>query len=152
MIVNTIGAGFNGKVGVLPLTEIRTAAFAALEPQSEGDPAVLVDVVDALTPPAIMLLWDDPWLQPGGSAGPVMGPCLWSARLLVLCVAGRLEPGPGVAELERLISYVVTRLRDDLAYTWPVASALAPRVFDIGGVPYLGARVTYSVPASIEES
>jgi hypothetical protein len=134
----------------LALGEIRVMAAAALEPQTDTDPVVLVDVVDALTPPALMLLWDDPWLQPGaGAAGPVMGPCVWTARLLILCVAGRLEPGPGIATLEDLVAYVVDRLRDDPAYTWPVASALAPRIFDIGGVPYLGARVTYTVPASL---
>jgi hypothetical protein len=135
--------------GTLDLTEIRATAAAALEPDSPNDPTVHVEVVDSLEPPALMLLWEDPWLVPGGSAGPVMGPCVWTARLLVLCVAGRLEPGPGVETLERLVSHVVTRLRDDPAYTWPPATALAPRIFDIGGVPYLGARVTYTVPASI---
>ena len=133
----------------LPLGEIRTNAAAALAPAEPNDPTVLVDVVDALEPPALMLLWEDPWLVPGGSAGAVMGPCLWAARLLVLCVAGRVEPGPGITTLEQLVAFVVDRLRSDPTYTWPPATALAPRVFDIGGVPYLGARVTYTVPASI---
>jgi hypothetical protein len=133
----------------LALGEIRPAAAAALAPAGPDDPPVHVDVVDSVTPPALMLLWEDPWLAPGSSAGAVMGPCVWTARLLVLCVAGRLEPGPGITTLEQLVAYVVGRLRDDPTYTWPPATALAPRIFDIGGIPYLGARVTYTIPASI---
>ena len=137
-------------VGAMALTEIRAAAAAALAPLTDDDPNVHVDVVDAVSPPAIMLLWEDPWLQPGaGTAGAVMGPCLWTARLQVLCIAARLEPGPGIAVLEDLVTYTVHRLHDDLSYTWPPATALAPRVFDIGNVPYLGARVTYTVPVSV---
>lgn len=132
----------------LALTEIRAAAAAALQPIEPDDPPVLVDVVDSVTPPALMLLWEDPWLEAGAGLGAVMGPCLWTARLMVLCVAGRLEPGPGIATLEQLVSHVFDRLSED-EYPWPIGSPTAPRVFDIGGVPYLGARVTYLVPCSI---
>ena len=48
-----------------------------------------------------MLGWDDPWLQAGIANGiATMGPCLYTARLQVTCVAGRLEPGAGVDVLE----------------------------------------------------
>ena len=74
------------------------------------DPDVLVDYVDAVHPPALILLWDDPWLEPrpGTHVRPRL---LWNARLLVWCIAGRVEPGPGVAKLEELVGYAIGRLR-----------------------------------------
>jgi hypothetical protein len=134
--------------GLLSITELRDAAAAALAPVSADDPPVLVDVVDSLTPPALMLLWGDPWLTPGINQRATMGPCVWSARLHVLCVAGRLEPGPGIRVIEGLVSLTVERMEAD-TYTWPLESVTAPRVFDLAGVAYLGARVGYLIPASV---
>ena len=129
------------------LSDIRDQAAAALEPQGPDDPDVLVDVVDSLYPPVLMLLWDDPWLAPGSGA-PSMGPCLWTARLQVLCVAGRLEPGPGIRTLEELVAYTVARLKAD-PYPWPLETVTAPRVFEIASIAYLGARVSYAVPITV---
>jgi len=136
------------EAGVLELTAVRARAAAALEPVTDTDPQVLVDLVDALHPPCLMLDWDDPWLTPGLQAQRVMGPCVWEASLSVLCVAGRVEPGPGVATLEELVTYTIDRFKFD-PYPWPVATAQSPRRFDIGGVTYLGARVGYRVPVTI---
>ena len=130
-------------VAVLTLTTARQAAAAALEPAADGDPDVHVDVVDSVTPPAIMLVWEDPWLEPQS-----YGPCLFWAQLSALCIAARLEPGPGVETLEALVGYVVERLAAD-PYPWPQATSQAPRVFEIAGVSYLGARVTYRIPIQI---
>jgi hypothetical protein len=132
---------------VIAITDVRDRAAEALAPVDDTDPAVLADVVDSLTPPALMLIWGDPWLEPGVGAV-TMGPCLWRARLQVLAVAGRLEPGPGIRTLEQLVAYVVERMKAD-AYTWPLDGVSAPRVFDIGNLPYLGARVTYLVPTTV---
>lgn len=132
---------------VTPIVEVRDQAAAALAPVEDTDPPVLADVVDSLTPPALMLIWGDPWLEPGVGVT-TMGPCVWRARLQVLAVAGRLEPGPGIRTLEQLVSYVVERMKAD-SYTWPLDSVSAPRVFDIGSLPYLGARVTYLVPTTV---
>jgi hypothetical protein len=129
--------------GALPLGEVRARAALALAPVQDTDPYVLVDVVDAVSPPALMLLWDDPWLEPR-----TVGRGFWDARLLVLCIASRVEPGPGMAKLEELASYVVGRLRDD-SYQWPTAAFQAPRVFTINNVPLLGARISYSVQVTV---
>jgi len=134
---------------LLDVAEIRDVAAGVLAPELETDPPVLVDAVDSLTPPAIMLLWGDPWLTPGATpAGRVMGPCVWSARLHVLCLAGRVEPGPGIRTLEQLVGLVVGRLAGD-TYTWPLETVSAPRVFEISGIAYLGARVGYLIPAAV---
>ena len=129
----------------LPLTEVRGACAAALAPQAEDDPSVLVNLVDAVTPPALMLEWADPWVATQSVAG---GVGILQATLNVICFAGRLEPGPGVTMLEQLVSLVLTRLAAD-AYPWPLTASQAPRRFDINGVPLLGVRLSFQIPVSI---
>lgn len=130
--------------GLLKLVDVRPRAAAALAPADDSDPDVLVDVVDAIEPPAIMLLWDDPWIETAA----VAQSCLLYGRLELLLVASRVEPGPGMTKLEELLGYAVGRMQQD-SYTWPAAGFQAPRVFTIGGVPLLGARITYRVPVTI---
>ena len=129
--------------GLLRVAEVRARAAAALEPEAETDPPVLVNIVDAVEPPALMLEWVDPWLEPQTA-----GTGYWLARLDVVCLAQRHEPGPGVESLEALITHTITRLRAD-SYPWPAATLQAPRVFTIAGVPLLGARVSYRLPVTI---
>jgi hypothetical protein len=132
--------------GLVELADIRDMAGVALAPETDTDPVVLVDVVDSLEPPAIMLIWDDPWLEVGVGA-PTMGPCVLNARLAVMCIAGRLEPGAGVRTLETLVAYAVGRMKAD-TYTWRLNAVGAPRIYTIGNVDYLGSRITYLVPTS----
>lgn len=132
---------------LIPLTGLRAAAGAVLESEDVYAPPVIVDVVDSLTPPAYMLVWSDPWLEVG-PGGPVMGPCLWTANLQVLCVASRLEPGPGIETLENMVSVALDKFRQDV-YPWPPGIVGAPRVFDIAGISYLGARINYAVPTTV---
>jgi len=136
--------------GLIALGDLRDAAAAVLAPATDTDPVVLVDRVDSLTPPALMLDWADPWLEPGTGPGtPTMGGCMWTAQLLVVCVGARLEPGPGVAICEQLVGYTIDRLEADPAYTWPIDTVAAPRQHDISGVTYLAAFVQYRVPTTI---
>ena len=127
----------------LKLTDVRARAAAALAPVAPDDPPVLVDLVDSVDPPAIMLLWADPWLEPQTA-----GTGFWFARLDAFCIAARVDPGPGVAMLESLVSHTIARMRAD-EYPWPAATLQAPRVFTIAGVPLLGARVSYRLPVTI---
>jgi hypothetical protein len=132
---------------LIGLTGLRPAAADVLAPVADGDPYVFTDVVDSLTPPALMLGWDDPWIEAGVGLA-TMGPCLYTARLQVTCVAGRLEPGPGIDELDRLVSLVLDRMRQD-AYRWPLDRVSAPLQRDLSGVTYLVADVVYAVPTAI---
>ena len=129
--------------GALRLSEVRARAAAALEPATDDDPPVLVNLVDAVQPPALMLVWADPWLEPHS-----FGTGLWFANLEVLCIASRVEPGPGVDTLEQLVGYTIERLQDD-PYPWPAANVQAPRVFQINNLNLLAARVAYRVPTTI---
>ena len=127
--------------GLLTMGEIRERAAAALAPVTDDDPYVFENVVDALEPPALVLTWDDPWLT-------YRTACLYDAQFAVLCIAGRIEPDPGVAKLEQLQAHVITRLRDD-DYPWPFTTSTAPRRYVMSGIEYLGARVIYRIPIRI---
>ena len=127
--------------GLLTLTGLREHAAQALAPRDETEPPVLHAPVDAISPPALMLAWEDPWLT-------FRSACLYEARLAVVCFVGRVEPDAGVAELEGLVGYVTDRLRAD-SYPWPHDSTRAPRQFEVGGVPLLSARIVYRSPVAI---
>jgi hypothetical protein len=137
-------------VGLLALTAIRDAAAAALAPVDDDDPMVFVDAVDSLVPPALLLDWADPWLEPAHGLGSI-GACQWTARLQVICVAGRLEPGAGVDVLEQLVSLTVARLEAD-PYAWTLDTVSAPLQRDLAGISYLAANVVYAVPTSLREA
>lgn len=122
------------------LLDVRAKLAAALAPVDDGDPDVHVDYVDAIHPPCLLVTWADPWLELDTA-------CFYDARPQVIAVAGRLEPGPGVADLERMVALIATRLRG-AADHWPMTFVAAPRVFEIGGISYIGARVELSVKVS----
>ena len=120
------------------LLDARSKLAAALDPVEDGDPTVLVDLVDAIEPPALMLGWGEPWLLPETS-------CIRTGRLVVTAAAGRLVPGAGIETLECLVDYTLRRLASD-GGAWPLDSVSGPRVFVVGSVNYLAARITLRVP------
>jgi hypothetical protein len=129
--------------GTLTVSDVRARAALALAPADPGDPDVHDNLVDAPSPPSLMLLWDDPWLEPEG-----VGSCIWKARLEVRCFASRVDPGAGIEKLEELVVYVLERMRAD-TYPWPVALVDQPGIHYAAGVPYLGARVLYQLRVSL---
>lgn len=120
------------------LLDARAKLGVVLAPVLDDDPMLLVDLVDSIEPPALMLGWGEPWLEPETA-------CLRLGRLVVTCVAGRLVPGAGVELLEELVSSTLDRLAVD-AGPWPLDSVSGPRVFTVGNVNYLAARITLRVP------
>lgn len=132
---------------VYDLADLRSRAAAVLAPTSDAEPDVIDGPVDAVYPPVLMLVWGDPWIDVG-PGGPVMGPCLWTAHLQILCIGSRVEPGPGIEQLESLVAHVIGRFKAD-AYTWPPATVGGPRQYAISGTDYLGARVNYDVPVTL---
>lgn len=116
------------------IVDARTKLAAALAPVAAEDPDVLVSLVDAIEPPALMLGWGDPWLEPATA-------CLYDGHLVITAVASRMAPGDGVARLEQLIAYVHDRLRADVE-SWTLEAVSGPRVFDIARTKYLAVRIT----------
>lgn len=135
--------------GLLTLDAVRAQAAAALAPSEPDDPDVHDDVVDAIHPPCVMLVWDDPWLEPQTPRGMSNGSGYWSAQFTVRCIAGRVDVESGIETLERMVALVLGRLLAD-SYTWPAATLSAPRVLQIANVDYLFADVQYRVPVTLK--
>src|SRR5262245_35464158 len=127
--------------GLLTLSELRERAALALAPEGDDDPPVLNAPVDAISPPALVLAYEDPMLT-------FETPCYWTARLAVVCYVGRFEPDAGVAHLEELLAYVARRMRAD-AYIWPHETTRAPRMVEYGGIPLLTARHLFASPVTL---
>ena len=119
------------------LTEARDKLGAVLAPVLDTDPDVLANLVDSIEPPALMLGWGEPWLEPDTA-------CFATGRLVVTCVSSRLAPGDGIAQLEELVAYTLDRLRADSG-AWPLEDVSGPRAFTIAKTNYLAARVTVRV-------
>ena len=124
------------------MPQLRERAAAVLAPQVDGDPPVLAAPLDAVEPPAIMLTWDEPWLE-------YRSPCFWDARLAVMVFAGRVEPDAGFATLESLIGLVIRRLAADASYTWPHQVTRPPTALEVGGISLLLAHVVYRCPVTM---
>ena len=136
-----------GVTTLLGMGELRTAAAQALAPATDTDPYVFEDLVDNCEPPALVLDQGDPWLTPGQQQVQTFGPCLYTARLRVYCLAGRTEPGPGIDAIEVLQAYVLERLRAD-PYTWSLETVGGRGQIDMSGITYFGSVITYLVPTT----
>jgi hypothetical protein len=141
-----------GRAGVLPLAEVRATLAAALAPVGDSDPDVLADTPHSVEPPLLFLQWGSPWLEPTPrpGAGRTFGPCLWLARIDVVCVAGRVDPAPGIETLERLVAYVIDRLAADQTYVWPPGLVSRPGTGVWGDIRYQTADVTYELTTTTE--
>jgi hypothetical protein len=126
---------------------VRAQVATVLAPSTDSDPDVHIDYPDTVHPPALVVVWDDPWLEQPRT----MGPCSTLANLVVLCVGSRVEAGPGIDQVEALVLYTINRLRAD-TYSWPVATAQSPRQWIISNVHYLAARLAYRIPVTLEGS
>lgn len=112
------------------LGTFRELVAAVLEPINESW-TVYPLPVDAVTPPAYMLTWADPWTVPATH-------CRHTVRLDVVCIAGRIDPDPGIETLEHMVGDALTAFGDaGIPYT----ESGAPRPMPIGGVTYLAARI-----------
>jgi hypothetical protein len=123
------------------IEEVRARAKAALAPASDDDPQVL-DLSDAVEPPVLMLDWDDPWLV-------FRTACTYDAQLAVLCIAGRLEPLPGVEDIERLAVYTLGRMAA-APDPWLLSGSQSNRILRVGNMPYFGARLVYRIRVTIQ--
>ena len=122
---------------MIALVDARAKLAALLAPVADSDPNVLTSLVDAIEPPALMLGWGEPWLEPTPPNN-----CWMTGRLLVTAVAGRLMPGDGVATLESLVAYTLDRL-DPI--DWALENVSGPRIFLIAKTNYLACRISLKV-------
>lgn len=115
------------------LGELRTLAADTLDGLNP-DWTVHPGPVDAVQPPAFMLVWADraePWLTPATW-------CQSYAQLDVIVVAGRLEPESNFATLEAMVAEGWVALT---AAGVTVAATTAPAGFEVGQITYLASRI-----------
>lgn len=118
----------------------RDAVAAALD-DLDDNWTVLPGPVDALDPPAFLLVWGpDPYREP-------LTVCTDTASLQVVVVSGRFVPD--AADLcDDMVDAAYAALT---AAGFRPVSGLAPAAFDIGNRTYLAARIQLSRPVTIGE-
>jgi hypothetical protein len=119
------------------LLEARDKLAAVLAPIQDSDPYVQNSLVDSIEPPALLLGWGEPWLEP-------MGLCGQTGRIVVTCVSSRIVPGTGLATLEWLVDFVLGRVKGDQP-NWTLETVSGPRIFLIAKTNYLACRIQFTV-------
>jgi hypothetical protein len=121
------------------LAALRSTVAAALAPSAADDWNTQPGPVDAIEPPAYLLMWSDPWLVPATH-------CTQTARLEVIVVAARVDVDGGHGILEDLVEHAYGALT---TIRMPPVTTARPAPFDVGGVAYLATRLTLSVPVTL---
>jgi hypothetical protein len=124
--------------------ELRTlvaGALSGLAPAGDDWPAHDAPV-DSVAPPCFVLVWPDPWLVS-------QTVCTYLARLDVLCIAARIDPAPGYAELEAMVAAAVPAL--ELVHLRPDGTS-GPTPLDVAGLTYQAARIHLSHSLSFTEA
>lgn len=112
------------------LADLRLGVATVLD-ALDPDWTVHPSAVDALSPPAFVLGWADPWTEPSTH-------CVEVARLEIVLVVGRIDPDPGIETLELMVEASTAALT--AAGFRPMTTAPGP--IEVGGIRYLGARQT----------
>ena len=128
-------------VGLTVFGEFRTRVAATLQAAVDAagldDVTVIADVVDAVVPPAYLLVWpQDDWMLP-------FTHCADTTFLNVMLIGARFEPSGGIEQIETLVALALPALRGDHL---PVPGVAGPGRYDHGGLAYLAAQIRLSVP------
>lgn len=122
------------------LSTVRTAA-AALALGATADDVVVVDhLPDQVAIPAVLVWWGDPMVTHSTL-------CFWAARVELIVLAGRIEPGGQLDTLEEIVAALIVAFRASGVFT--VTEATAPYPLELAGVTYLAASV--NVQTDVEE-
>lgn len=126
----------------MSLADVRESVAAALRVGLDPDNSTVAPApIDAWEgAPGFMVAWADPMLV-------VTGFCAFNARLLVHAIGPRIDADNGTAIVESLVEHAATQLA---AINCPPRDVAAPGPFEIGGVTYLGARITIEYPTKLE--
>lgn len=110
----------------------RTTLATALANGLGSEVGVIDHLPDSVAPPVVMVAWADPWLVPSTL-------CEWEAKIELLVVAQRLEPGGHLSTLESIVSDCIPLIKGLPFYL--VNDVTAPYPIDIAGVQYLAASI-----------
>lgn len=107
--------------------------IAAIVAANVGNEVGVVDhLPDSIAPPVVLVAWSDPWLKPSTY-------CEWQARLELIVVAQRLEPGGKLETLEDIVAAILPAIKQSQSYQ--VIDTTAPYPLQIGSVDYLAASI-----------
>lgn len=112
----------------MDLTAIRAAAAKDVAGAVGPDVAVIDHLPDSVNPPAVLVAWGDPLLEPNTFGD-------YTARIELVVIAGRLEPGGQYGTLEELTAQVAGALVEHEGFTMPTVTT--PRAVRFGKVTYL---------------
>jgi len=121
------------------LADFRDRVALALAPSNGDEWNTQPLPVDAIEPPAYMLIWADPWLVPSTF-------CDATAQLDVIVVSARMDPAPGMEILETLVETALDRLAHANVGQRQVG---APGPLTVGGLTYQACRILVSSPVTI---
>ena len=113
------------------LADLRERVAGVLVPLN-ADWIVHAGPVDAISPPAFVVVWPDPWLATTTA-------CFYRARVQIICAAARLDPAPGYEQLEAMLAAALPALAGG---GWPLEQVGGALPFECGGLHYQAARIT----------
>lgn len=120
------------------LGDLRAQVAGALAPLSE-DWQVHAGPVDAIEPPAFIVVWADPMLTPATA-------CNYAARLQIICAAARMDPLPGYEQIEAMLEAALPALA---AAGLPIVQAGGSFPYEHGGLQYQAVRITLAHPVTL---
>lgn len=120
------------------LANLRAEVATALE--VDPDVPVFSGPVDAISVPCILVGWADPFLAR-------MTACTYNAAPLVTIVGARIDPDPGIGQIETILEAAIPALA---AAGFPAVAVSGPVPYEHGGITYQSARVTLAAPVAME--
>ena len=107
---------------------------AAIVVAAIADPTIPVidHLPDSIATPCVLVAWSDPWIVPSTL-------CNYTAKLEIIPVAQRIEPGGKLETLEDLTASIMVAVKASRVYT--VDDVTAPYPLVVGGVDYLATSI-----------
>jgi hypothetical protein len=114
--------------------DVRTFVANALQTVIDANPewSLCPLPVDALTPPAYVLTWADPWVPRA------LTHCAYAAQLGIRCVSARIDPDPGIELLETMVELALDALT---TAGLPATYVSTPAPLELGGLNYQAAQI-----------
>lgn len=112
---------------------VATAMDGVTIPELAGTSIPVIDhLPDSIATPCVLIAWSDPWLTPSTL-------CAWTAKVEIIVVAQRIEPGGKLETLEDMTSTIVVAVKSSGIYT--VDDVSSPYPLQVGGVDYLATSI-----------
>jgi hypothetical protein len=122
------------------LVDVRAKLAAVLAPVTDEDPDVHAAIVDAVSPPALIVGWGVPMLD-------TFAACTAFANLAVAIIGERLETASGLETIETNYQRIVSLTRADGG--WSVQGDSGVGTIEIAKTLYLACRVDIRVPIGL---